>query len=295
MNFIDISSWQRGLDLSALFRQNPIDGVIVKTSGGASYTQDTADPWIQWLIKNGKPWGFYHFLNDDWKGSSGKAEAEFFVSRCRSYFGKGMPFADYEASALSFGTYYLKAFLDTVYSLTGVKCGVYCSLSVIHEQDFSEIAKAGYPLWVAQYADSAVVNGFLETPWQSGSVSPFPKYVMHQYSGNGRLKGYANALDLDKYYGTKEDWAKMLSNGYSPSPEPTPERKSVNPSVVADILAGRFGTGVERVERLSREGFDPVECQNKVNEVYGIAQSCKKYINGNEDYLNSIIKVVKLL
>ena len=221
MNFVDISSWQKGLDLSTLFRDNPLDGVIVKTTGGVSYVQPTADPWIQWLHKNGKMWGFYHYLDDDGQHASGAMEARYFVDNTRSYFGLGVPFVDYEAQALNRGTKYLLEFLSTVYALTNVRCGVYTSLSVVQSQDFSQIAKDGYPLWVAQYASMDIVIGFQENPWQRGSVSPFPKYWMHQYSGNGRLQGYSGAIDLDKFYGTEEDWRRLAGKG-EPTPTPAP-------------------------------------------------------------------------
>ena len=166
MNIIDISHWQSGLNLATVFSQNPtLDGVIVKATGGVSFVDYSCDGWVQWLIENNKPWGFYHFLDDDFKNYNGKAEAEFFVKNTKNYFGKGFPFADYEYPATYKGNAYLKQFLDRVYELTGVKCGVYCSLSIVQTQDFSAIAAAGYPLWLAPYPDNNIVNGFIENPW----------------------------------------------------------------------------------------------------------------------------------
>lgn len=300
MNFIDISSWQKGLDLSTLFKVNPdLGGVVVKTSGGASYVQDTADPWIQWLIQHDKCWGFYHYLDDDMQHSSGAIEARFWVANTKNYFGHGVPFADYEGQAAQRGTKYLYEFLDTVRLLTGVKPGVYCSLSVVQSQDFSRIAGEGYPLWVAQYPDMDIQYGFLDKPWQKGSVVPFSRYIMHQYSGNGRLNGYSGALDLDKFYGTAEDWKALAAGGAEPSPAPAPApapvKKPCSPEVIMDVLHGVYGTGQARVNALNQAGFDAIEVQNKVNELYGIAQSCARYIKGNMDYLNAIEWILKCL
>lgn len=211
LNFIDISAYQKGLDLSAVFSGNDLDGVIVKATGGTSYVQNTCDPWVQWLIKNGKPWGFYHFLDDDHKHSSGKAEAEFFVKNCKNYFGHGLPCADYEEPATLLGTEYLLEFLETVYELTGVKCAVYSNLYTVQSQDFSKIAAAGYPLWLAQYADFKP-RTFADTPWQKGSFAPFDRITMHQYSSSGKLNGFANAVDIDRFYGTVEDWERLVAN-----------------------------------------------------------------------------------
>ena len=252
---------------------------------------------VQWLIKNKKPWGFYHYLDDDGKNASGKTEAEFWVRNTSSYFGKGMPWADYEAQAAGLGTGYLKEFLDTVYHLTGVKPGVYCSLSVVQSQNFVEIAASGYPLWVAQYADMAVVNGFVENPWQKGSVSPFARYVMHQYTGNGRLNGYGNALDLDKFWGTREQWAKMLAAGNPAEEEPIvpvkPDKKKVSEQVVADVLAGKYGIREDRRRRLEAAGYNYDEVQNKINELYGMAGKIAPIVSGNKEYLSLIVKIIR--
>lgn len=291
MNIIDISTWQRGLDLSALFARNPaLDGVIVKSTGGSSYVQDTCDPWVQWLMANGKPWGFYHYLDDDYRHASGKAEAEWFVENCRNYFGKGVPWADYEHPARDKGTVYLKEFLDTVYDLTGVRAGVYCSLSVIQTQLFQAIAAAGYPLWVAQYADNNPVNGFLENPWQKGSVAPFDRYVMHQYTSNGHLNGYDGRLDFDKFYGTAEDW-DALARGEAP--EPPKPLMPADPAVVAEVLMGYYGTGDERVKKLKEAGYDPDSVQKKINELYVIAAKCRPIVGDDMGYILSIVKIMR--
>lgn len=287
MNFIDISSWQYGLDLDTMFRENPLDGVIVKSSGGVSYVQTTCDGWIQWLHKKGKPFGFYHYLNDDGQGASGALEARYFVQNTKSYFGLGMPFVDYEAEALSKGTKYLLEFLETVYLLTGVRCGVYCSLSVLKSQDFTEIAKH-YPLWVAQYADMEPVYKFKETPWQNGSVAPFNRYIIHQYTSCGHLKGWNGNLDFDKVYLTEEEWRELCKGK-------TPESlKGPDATVISEVLMGRYGTNEKRRQNLIQAGYDPDKVQKKINEIYEMASKIKPIVKGNLEYLNSIVKVVKM-
>lgn len=294
MNYVDISSWQYGLSLDTLFGANPsLDGVIVKSSGGVSYVQTTCDAWVQWLIKNRKPWGFYHYLDDDGRKSSGAEEARFFVSQTRNYFGLGLPFADYEADAKQMGTGYLKEFLDTVYELTGVKAGVYCSLSVVQSQDFSAIAAAGYPLWVAQYPDYNPVYGFVDNPWQKGSYAPFARYIAHQYTSRGRLNGWGGNLDFDKVTVTAEEWEALAAGREEPQPGPPAELKGPDPAVVSDLLDGRYGIGEERVRKLREAGYDPDKVQAKINELYGIAAKIRPLIEGNLSYLDSIIRIVR--
>lgn len=244
MNFIDISSYQAGIDLEKVFSLNPLDGVIVKSTEGQGYVNPYCDKWVQWLIKNNKPWGFYHFLNSH----DPVAEAKYFVKNCINYFGDGLPCADYEGSIVtSYGTYYLRRFLETVFSETGIKPLVYCNLSTIQGDvnGFRSIAEEGYKLWLAQYANMNEQVGFNPNPWQRGSFAPFEKITMHQYSSMGLLEGYGyvkyevykdadgyvedpskyrritgNYLDLDMFYGTIDDWNRLVGKGDAPEPTP---------------------------------------------------------------------------
>ena len=223
LNIIDISNHQAGLNLETLFAKNPdLDGVIVKATEGTGFVDKYCDPWVQWLIKNNKPWGFYHFLSGT--KTSGAEEADYFYKHCVNYFGHGIPVADLEAQAVNRGPTYIKQFLDRIYELSGVRAMLYASLSVV--QSFGTgsdpIVVNGHKLWLAQYASDNAVYGFKKTPWQSGSVAPWPAITMHQYSGNGRLNGYLGALDLDIFYGTVNDWNKIAKT-VKPKPQPAPD------------------------------------------------------------------------
>ena len=221
LNFIDISSWQAGIDLAAVFAQNPLDGIIVKSTEKTTYVNPYCDKWVQWCIQHDKPWGFYHFLN----GSDPVAEARFFVQHTQNYFRDGVPVADYEGSIVAaYGTYYLKRFVETVFQETGVKPMIYCNLSTIQADvnGFRSIASEGYPLWLAQWAGG--VTNFQPHPWQQGSYAPFTKLTMHQYSDCGKLAGYAGNLDLDIFYGDLNDWDTLAGkDGSAPSPAPAPD------------------------------------------------------------------------
>ena len=283
MNLIDISSWQAGIDLSKLFADNPLDGVIVKATQGTGYVNPDYAKWVKWLLENGKPFGVYHYLDS----ADPEKQADHFYDVVKPYIGVSIPVADFEGDALANGVTWLRRFLERFYGLSGVKCMIYCSLSVCK----SLTGLTDYPLWIAQYADMATVNGFLDKPWQSGSVAPWGGYVMHQYTSCGRLTGYSGNLDFDKFYGTVEDWNRLCgAEGTIP-----PDKKPVDPYIVGQVLDGKYGTGIERISRLNADGYDGQAVQDKVNELYAIALSCKRYTRGNEEYLNSITKIVRLL
>ena len=220
LNFIDISSWQAALNLEALFAQNPLDGVIVKSTENTNYVNPYCDPWVQFCIRNGKPWGFYHFL----AGSDPVAEAKYFVKHTQNYFGDGLPAADYEGSIVSaYGTYYLRRFVETVYDETGVKPLIYCNLSTIQADvnGFRTMAEDGYPLWLAQWPGN--ITNFTPNPWQRGSYEPFKKITVHQYTDSGKLVGYSGNLDLDIFYGDQDDWNRLAGKSAAPEPAPVPD------------------------------------------------------------------------
>ena len=289
MNIIDIASWQAGIDLKAMFDTNPLDGVIVKATQGTGYINTEYDAWVKWLLEHDKPFGVYHFAN----GQDAQAEARHFYNVTQPVVGKAIPILDYEADALKCGTAWVKKFVDKYRELSGVTCMIYCSLSVVQEQDWSKLTEC--PLWVAQYADGNPVYGFLDKPWQRGSVSPFPKYWMHQYTSNGRLNSWGGRLDLDKFYGSVEDWNGLCGKSPTPTPAPTPTPtyKPVDSTIILRVLKNEFGTGTERVMKLREAGYDPAAVQRKINQLYSIAGKVKQDIGSEMDYINAILWIAR--
>ena len=83
MKGIDISDYQRGLDLGAI----DYDFVFCKATEGTNIINNTCDPFIQKAIGMGKLWGFYHFMGK----ADPIAQADFFYENCKNYFGRGVP------------------------------------------------------------------------------------------------------------------------------------------------------------------------------------------------------------
>lgn len=225
LNGIDISNYQRGLDLSKV----PCDFVVCKATEGTSIVHDTCDPWVQQAKALGKKWGFYHFA----AGGDAIAEADFFVKNCLNYFGEGIPVLDYEMYGRK-GTAWVKRFLDRVYEETKVRCMVYTSRSVLTEEDWSAIAPY-HALWVAQYANSEP-TGYQSDPWfPKGSIGAFKAVTMHQYSSTGRLDGHDGNLDLDIAYLTREGWdaiARGDRGGQKPQEPQKPEQEAPDGSTL---------------------------------------------------------------
>lgn len=242
MDGIDISGWQKGLDLSKL----KLDFVIIKATEGAGHVQSTCDAWVQQARRLGLCWGFYEYLTAE----DPVKQADWFYSNCRNYFGEGVPCVDYEGDALKKGTAWLWRHIQRVHDRSGVWPMLYTSRSVLKEQDFSEIRKR-CALWVAQYATDGVTKGFQAKPWfPDGQIGGWKAVTVHQYSGNGRLPGYSGALDLDKAYITPERW-KLLANpkgDEKPAEKPTekPADKG-DGKLTADEAAAKIAAHVAEV------------------------------------------------
>lgn len=202
MQGIDISNWQRDLDLSEV----PCDFVIVKATQGTSFVSDSCDRHVRQAIGLGKPWGFYHYVG----GVGAISEAEFFVNNTRDYFRHGIPCIDWESGEnFAWGDLdYLRTLVSRVIELTGVKPLIYASATAFPWGVCDELDCGA---WVAQYASNNQ-TGYQDHPWNEGAYD----CVIRQYSSAGRLAGYAGNLDLDKAYMTKEQWARYADPDAAP-------------------------------------------------------------------------------
>lgn len=204
LNGIDIASWQAGIKLSGM---TTTQFVIIKATGGTGYTNPYHAQWAKDATNSKKLYGFYHFAAERGCSGTAKAEAQHFYNKVKSHVGKASLYLDWEADALALGPKWAKAWLDELQRLTGVKAGIYMSKSTCNAYDWSSVAKAGYPLWVAQYPDYKE-TGYKTKPWtDSSKFGAWSDPLIFQYTSTGKVKGYNAHLDLDLFYGDSEKWA----------------------------------------------------------------------------------------
>jgi GH25 family lysozyme M1 (1,4-beta-N-acetylmuramidase) len=266
MNGIDVSGWQKGINIDAV----PADFVITKATQGKSYVNTDCDRVVQACKRLGKCWGFYHYID----GSGVEGEAQFFVNNCKNYFGEGVPCLDWESvqNAAWGNNDYLQRLVARVIELTGVPPLIYASASVYPWT----IAKANNcGAWVAQYANNDK-TGYQATPWNEGAYS----CVIRQYSSNGRLGGYNGALDLNKAYITPEQWGKYVNpKGGNSGGSSTPTTPAIDvDSVAIDVIKGKYGNGDARKQALGAN-YDRV--QQRVNELMKMANKAIRGDYGN--------------
>ena len=253
MQGIDVSSWQRGLDLARV----PCDFVIAKSTEGTSYVDPCCDGFVQQCKRLGKLWGFYHYVT----GGYPENEADFWIANTMNYFRDGLPCVDWESGGnyVWGDTDYLRRFIQRVIDKTGVKPLIYASAAAFPWDVCREL---DCDAWVAQYASNNA-TGYQDGPWNEDAYS----CVIRQYSSAGRLAGYGGNLDLDKAYITEQQW-KMYANPNEQEEDMTQDEHDML-QVVYDVLHKYMGfqyraTGADG----GPEGDDPVDMHQMIKDTW---------------------------
>lgn len=304
MNGIDISGWQRGLDLSKI----KCDFVIMKSTEGVNYIEKTCEGFTNQARQLGKLRGYYHFarpIND------AVAEAKFFVENTKNYMDDAILILDWEAEN-KWDVNWAKRWLDTVYNLTGKKPLLYTSTSVVNQYNWSVVVNANYGLWVAQYRDmNTDYNYNMASAGDKPQVKWWKFYAMWQWTGTGRLNGYSEDLDCDLFYGDVNAWKAYAKSSKTTNVKvETPkviEKKKTEEEVAKAICKGTDGWkgvyGEERVRKLKTLGYNPSRVQALVNQyinsqvnapIYYIVKSGDSLSSIALKYRTSVAKLVSL-
>lgn len=139
----------------------------------------------------------------------------------------------------------VKAFCEYVES-HGYKAGVYSNIDY-HRNMYSDEVLSKYVYWLADYTGS-------------------PDYdcAFHQYTSSGTVSGIDGKVDMDYYYGEET----KANQG---------EKKSVT-EVAKEVLAGDWGNGDDRKNRLAAAGYDYATVQAEVNRLAGATSAPKKSV-----------------
>lgn len=287
LNGIDISNWQSGINLAVV----PCDFVVIKATEGTGYVNPDYERAYRQAKTAGKCLGIYHYAS----GGNIQAEADYFLGNVGNRLGEAMLVLDWEAgNNSSFGNCdyaWCKSWLDYVYSKTGVHPILYCSQSISYK--FDNIGN--YGLCIAQYADNNP-TGYQDVPWNEGEYT----CAIRQYTSCGRLSGYAGNLDLDKFYGSKEDWGKYTvsdkTNVVVPEQPEAPKPATVTPEgstldLAYKTMLGEFGNGEDRIRNL---GTRYEEVQNFINHIWitstdNLAQEVLSGRYGNGDVRKTVL------
>lgn len=205
LNGFDVASYQAGMNVG----EAAGDFVLVKATEGIDYTNPEFNGHAKQTLSAGKKLGVYHFIRND---SDIKQQADYFLTVVKPYIGKAMLVLDFENTTGSTiqnqaGVGLAKQWLDYVYQQTSVRSVLYTGISCENSLDWSSVVKANYGLWIAQYNNYNVVNGYQPRDLY-GSLKHWKTAVMFQYTSTGRLPGWNGNLDFDVFYGDEAAWDK---------------------------------------------------------------------------------------
>ena len=283
LNGIDISSYQSGIDLTVV----PCDFVIIKATQGTGYVNPDCDRAYQQAKRAGKLRGTYHYVG----GGNAVAEADYYVNNIKGYLRDGLLAIDWEAEQNSAwgNEAYLEQLVRRVIERTGIKPLIY-SMASRYAQVAAVAKKLDCGLWVAEYADMNP-TGYQAHPWREGTYG----CAIRQYASTGRLNGWGGDLDLNIAYMTRDQWAKYVNPGGKPAPAPAPSKPAPAPArksedtIAAEVIAGKWGNGQDRVNRLKKAGYNPATIQAKVNAKLGASKpAARTYTVRAGDNLSAI-------
>lgn len=255
LNGIDVSNWQRGINLKAV----PADFVIAKATQGTSYVSPDCARQVEQAAAAGKCVGTYHYIS----GAGANAEADFYINNISNWVGKYMLCLDWEANQNSqWGNEtYLEQVVKRVIQRTGIPPVIYVQQSRMAQVE--PVAKRNNcGLWIAQYPNNNP-TGYQSSPWNEGAYT----CAIRQYSSTGRLSGYSGNLDLNKFYGDRNAWSAYCnpdgSHAVSPAPMPSPSGESTL-DLAVDVMQGVYGDGDARKKALGAR-YD--EVQSLINHI----------------------------
>jgi GH25 family lysozyme M1 (1,4-beta-N-acetylmuramidase) len=200
LNFLDTSNWQGGYSPAL----TGADAVIVKATQGNLFVDGLCDSIVQQAIANSMPWGFYHFADE---GAS-ICEAAFFVDNCRNYFGKGIPVLDWEGNQ---SVDWVNGFVEYVHEQTGVWPWIYANPWRFNQGGVNPNCAR----WVASYPDVACPTWSQAQGWECPAADG--NVVAWQFCSDGTVNGIAGNVDLDLFYGSKEQWLAYARGGKGPA------------------------------------------------------------------------------
>lgn len=265
---IDVSHWQGDFNFARAKSNEGVEFAILKAGGGDAglYKDSKFEANYEKCEDCGLPKGAYFYGNAK-SVAEAKKEAEYFISILSGkkyeypvfYDVEGKMITDNDRATL---TEIVKAFCSTM-EAAGYWVGIYSSESFFNsEMNDGELTR--YSHWVARWGKSkpAPSSGAETQMWQFGGETN----LLRSNKINGRT------CDQDYCYVDYPTKIKAAGlNGYTKSQasEPAPAKKTAV-EIADEVIAGKWGNGEERKQRLTEAGYNYVEIQDIVNGKCGV-------------------------
>lgn len=283
--FIDISGWQKGIDIARVVKNGGLKAVVVKATEGGDWVDTQCDKFVQQCIKNDIPFGFYHFA----RHGSAESEAEYFRKNTRGYEGKGIPVLDWEDGQ---SIDWVNAFVEHYHKLTGVWPWVYGNAWRFNQGTVNKNCGR----WIAGYPENGItdidyglkhdmpykVNGGLVCAWQ--------------FSSSVHISGYGGNLDGNVFYGDEAAWKKYATGGKasggSTGSFSKPSASSPSGSTL-DLVYHIVTDNINGDDRVDYCGSRYDEVQGFINDTHNAsASTLAKWIKAGKYGNNPVRKIV---
>lgn len=251
---IDISKWQKGFNFDKAINEG-VEFAILRAA--YSTNKDTSfDTFYKKCKEKGLPVGAYHYSMAKTVADA-KKEAEVMIEILKGKQFEYPIYIDVEDKVQkALGKDTLTSIIQT-YCNTLEKAGYYVGIysTYLFLRDYTHIDKLDkYDKWVAQWATKCT------------SKKPFGMWQFGGETNKLRSNKVADVTcDQDYCY---KDYPAIIKNsglnGYGKAVKPS--TKTIN-ELAREVIAGKWGTGQNRKDRLTKAGYDYKAVQKRVNEI----------------------------
>ncbi len=270
---IDVSAHQGNINWDAV-KASGIDFAIIRISYGQNSVDSKAIRNIEECIRVGMPFGVYTYsyaLNIN----NAINEANLVIKTLAPYKDKvKFPVIIDMEDADGYKRKHGMPSNDVLVSICKKEC-------LMFEEAGYYAAIYASKSWFDTKLNSSRLNRFDKwiAWWNKGASFDKNIYGLWQYTSSGSVNGISGNVDMNEAY---KDYPSIINNN-SNSSSNTPAKKSIE-QLAQEVLAGDWGNGEDRKNRLVAEGYNYDVVQARVNELSGIFSK-----KSNEEIANEVL------
>lgn len=270
---IDVSAHQGNINWDAV-KASGIDFAIIRISYGQNSVDSKAIRNIEECIRVGMPFGVYTYsyaLNIN----NAINEANLVIKTLAPYKDKvKFPVIIDMEDADGYKRKHGMPLNDVLVSICEKEC-------LMFEEAGYYAAIYASKSWFDTKLNSSRLNRFDKwiAWWNKGASFDKNIYGLWQYTSSGSVNGISGNVDMNEAY---KDYPSIINNN-SNSSSNTPAKKSIE-QLAQEVLAGDWGNGEDRKNRLVAEGYNYDVVQARVNELSGIFSK-----KSNEEIANEVL------